>query len=178
MSRENTYRGRSELRARGDWLGTSWAGVLLGSLTIFGIFLTLGIVVGILTAAILEVLGTPGATGSEAWGLVGVSLNLLLAFFLGGYVAGRAASRSGIKHGLLAVLLALVAAMFLAVVGAMFGSGLVNSLSGARLPSSLEDVRNLDTTITVSGVLALILPFVGGALGGGRGPKTGHRRRS
>ena len=146
---------------------------MLGSLAVFGIILTLGM----LAVAITEVLGTASTTGDEAWGLVGVSLTLLLAFFVGGYVAGRAARRSGANRGLLAAVLALVAAMFLAVVGAMLGSGLVNGLSGARLPSNLEDVQNLGATMTICGVLALIVPFVGGALGGARGAKRERGRR-
>jgi hypothetical protein len=108
---------------------------------------------------------------------VGVSLTLLLAFFLGGYVAGRTASRSGVTHALSAALLTLVAAMFLAIVGAMLRSGLVNGLSGVRLPSTLDDVRNLSTIMPVLGVLALTLPFVGGAMKGAREAKMGRRRR-
>ena len=152
----------------------SWSGVILASLVTFGIILTLG---GVMVA-ILEVLGLTGAAeGSAISGLVGISLTLLLAFFLGGYVAGRTASRSRVKHSLLASLLALVVAMFLAVVGTMLMSGFVNGLSGVRLPSTLDDVHNLGTSKTISGVLALILPFVGGAMGGTQRAKMGRRRR-
>ncbi len=156
----------------------SWMGVMLGSLSMFGIILTLGAVVGILAIAILAPSGTVGATEYGTSSLVGVSLTLLLAFFVGGYVAGRAASRHRVSHGLPTALLALVAAVLLTAVGAIFGSGLVNGLSGLRLPSNLEDVQNLGTTMTVSGVLALILPFIGGAWGGVRGAKMNRRRRS
>jgi hypothetical protein len=152
----------------------SWMGVMLGSLAIFGIILSLGVVVAILLAAS----GTAGATGGGTSSLVGVSLTLLLAFFLGGYVAGRTASRHRVSHDLPTALLALVAVVLLIAVGAIFGSGLVNGLSGLRLPSNLEDVQNLGTTMTVSGVLALILPFIGGAWGGARGAKMNRRRRS
>ena len=152
----------------------SWTDVMLAPLATFGIILALGLV----GVAILEVLGMTGAAqGGVVSGLVAVSLTLLLAFFLGGYVAGRTASCYGVKHGLLAALLALVLAMFLAVVGAMLVSGFVNGLSGVRFPSTLEDVHNLGTTMTVSGVLALILPFAGGAMGGVRGANMVRRRR-
>ena len=157
--------------------GTSWKGVILGSLLTFVIILTLG-GVGFVLAAILVLLGVPGASeGGVVSGLVGVSLTLLLAFFLGGYVAGRTASRSGARHSLLVALLALVAAMFLAVVGVLLGSGLVNGLSGVRFPSAPEDLRNMGAIIPVFEVVALILPFVCGAVGGVRGAKMGRKRR-
>jgi hypothetical protein len=34
----------------------------------------------------------------------------------------------------------------------------------------------LGTILTVSGILALLFPFVGGALGGARGASVGQRR--
>lgn len=155
----------------------SWKGVMLGSLAAFGSILTLGAVVGFVVAAILGILGMAGAAEGGESGLVGVSLTLLLAFLLGGYVAERTASRSRARHGLLVALLALVAAMFLAVVGVILGSGLVDGLIGMRFPSTLDDLRNLGAIMPVFGVLALILPFVGGAVGGVRGAKAGRRRR-
>jgi hypothetical protein len=142
--------------------------VVVGSLATFLIILTLGVAIGFVLATMFALLGMEGSVVS---GLVGVSLTLLLAFFLGGYVAGRTAFRSGARHSLLVALLALVAAMFLTVVGAILGSGLVTSLSGVRFPSTLDDVQNLSAVMSIFGVLALILPFVGGAVGGVRGAK-------
>jgi hypothetical protein len=142
--------------------------VVVGSLATFLIILTLGVAIGFVLATMFALLGMEGSVVS---GLVGVSLTLLLAFFLGGYVAGRTAFRSGARHSLLVALLALVAAMFLTVVGAILGSGLVTSLSGVRFPSTLDDVQNLSAVVSIFGVLALILPFVGGAVGGVRGAK-------
>ena len=142
--------------------------MVVGSLATFLIILTLGVAIGFVLATMFALLGMEGSVVS---GLVGVSLTLLLAFFLGGYVAGRTAFRSGARHSLLVALLALVAAMFLTVVGAILGSGLVTSLSGVRFPSTLDDVQNLSAVMPIFGVLALILPFVGGAVGGVRGAK-------
>ena len=142
--------------------------MVVGSLATFLIILTLGVAIGFVLATMFALLGMEGSVVS---GLVGVSLTLLLAFFLGGYVAGRTAFRSGARHSLLVALLALVAAMFLTVVGAILGSGLVTSLSGVRFPSTLDDVQNLSAVVSIFGVLALILPFVGGAVGGVRGAK-------
>ena len=156
----------------------SWTGVVLGSLATFLIILTLGVAVGFVLSAMFAFLGmADAAEGGVVSGLVGISLTLLLALFLGGYVAGRTACRSGARHGLLVALLALVAAMFLAVVGTILRSGLVTGLSGVRLPSTLDDVQNLSAIMPVFGILALILPFVGGAVGGVRGARMGRKRR-
>ena len=151
---------------------------MLGSLATFVIILILGGLVGFVLATIFVLLGMAGAAeGGVVSGLVGVSLTLLLAFFLGGHVAGHAASRSGTRHSLMVALLALVAAMFLAVVGVLLGSGLVNGLSGVRFPSTLDDLRNMGAIMPVFEIVALILPFVCGAVGGVRGAKMGCKRR-
>ena len=69
---------------------------MLSSLTTFVIILTLGSAVGLLLAAVFVLLGMAGAAEEGVvTGLVGVSLTLLLAFFLGGYVAGRTAAAPG-----------------------------------------------------------------------------------
>jgi hypothetical protein len=174
MIREHGYRARSKPRAGRGSRGTSWTGVVVGSLATFLIILTLGAAVGFVLATVFALLGMEGSVIS---GLVGVSLTLLLAFFLGGYVAGRTACRSGATHGLLVALLALVAATFLAVVGAILGSGLVTGLSGVRFPSTLADVQNLSAIMPIFGVLALILPFVGGAVSGVRRAKMSRKKR-
>jgi hypothetical protein len=150
--------------------------VILGSLATFGIILIFSAIAGIVVHAILALLGRAGASEGEVSGLVGVSLTLLLAFYLGGYVAGRIASRSGAGQGLLVALLVLVVAMFLIVMGVIAKSGFVNGLSGLRLPSALEDVHNLSAVMSISGVLALILPFIGGVIEGVRGANMRRRR--
>ncbi len=109
-------------------------------------------------------------------------LTLLIAFFLGGYAAGRMASRSGVKHGLLVALLALVVTIVLALIGAAVGASFIDQLSGVTLPGPAGEVaqsvpqQGLGTILTVSGILALLFPFIGGALGGVRGARVGGRR--
>jgi len=153
-------------------------GVMLGSLATFVMILVLGAVVGVVLSTIYAFKGIAGTVeGGVVPGLVGVSLTLLLAFFLGGYIAGRTPSLFGIRQGLLVALWALVAAMFLAVVGTTLWLGWVNGLSGVRFPSTLDDVQDLSAMMPVFGVLTLILPFVGGATGGVRGAKRGRKRR-
>ena len=89
------------------------------------------------------------------------------------------ASRSGAKHGPLVALLALVVIIVLALVGGTVGMSVIDNLSGVTLPvptSVPSNVQGLGTILTVSGILALLVPFIGGAIGGGWGAKTGRDR--
>jgi len=92
------------------------------------------------------------------------------------------ASRQGLKHGLLVPLLALVVTVILAIIGAALGAGFIDQLSGVTLPGpageAAQDVpqQGLGTILSVSGILALLFPFIGGALGGARGARVGRRR--
>jgi Flp pilus assembly pilin Flp len=92
------------------------------------------------------------------------------------------ASRSGVKHGLLVALLALVITIVLALVGAAVGASFIDQLSGVTLPGpagkAAQSVpqQGLGTILTVSGILALLFPFIGGALGGAHGGRVGQRR--
>jgi hypothetical protein len=92
-------------------------------------------------------------------------------------VAGRLASRSGLKHGLLVPLLALLVTILLAGIGALLGVSFIDQLSGVTLPGLPQDApQGLGTIATVSGILALLVPFIGGAIGGLWGARTGKRR--
>ena len=164
-------------------LGTSWISVILGWLAALGAGLILsGIVSGIVGA----ILGTGSAAQSAAEGgtagLIGVLITLLLAFLIGGYVAGRLVSRSGLKHGILVPVLSLLIILLLAVIGTIVGASFIDQLSGIALPQVPGNVQNevpqqgLGTILTVSGILALLVPFIGGALGGLWGAKTGRDR--
>jgi hypothetical protein len=101
---------------------------------------------------------------------------------IGGYVAGRLASRSGFKHGLLVPLLALVVTIVLAIIGGLLGVSFIDQLSGITLPQDAQSSaqqqtpQGLGTILTVSGILALLFPFIGGAIGGLWGARTGRRR--
>ena len=160
--------------------GTSWVSVVLGWLAALGAALILSAIVGAIFAALG--LGGSGTTSGGISGLIGVLLTLLIAFFLGGYTAGRMASRSGVKHGLLVALLALVVTIVLALVGAAVGASFIDQLSGVTLPGpagkAAQSVpqQGLGTILTVTGILALLFPFIGGALGGARGASVGQRR--
>ncbi len=158
--------------------GTSWISVVFGWLTALGAGLILSGIVSGIVAAVLGALGAaPGATEGGVSGLVGVLLTLLLAFLVGGYAAGRMASRSGVKHGLLVPLLSLVITIVLALVGAIVGASFIENLSGVTLPQVPQDApQNLGTIFTISGILALLFPFIGGAIGGAWGAKTGRQR--
>jgi hypothetical protein len=160
--------------------GTSWISVIFGWLTSLGASLILAGIVSGLVGAMLGAGQTvrEAATESGTTGLVGLLITLFLAFLIGGYCAGRMASRSGAKHGLLVAALALVVTLILAGVGALLGTSFIESLGGVTLPSLPADApkQSMGTILTVAGILALLFPFVGGALGGAWGAKTGRKR--
>ena len=163
----------SESRGSEADRGTSWVSVVLGWLAALGASLILSGIVG----AILGLVGVGAGTA----GLIGLLVTLFVSFLIGGYVAGRLASRSGVKHGLLVPLLALVVTILLALIGAAVGASFIDQLSGVTLPQVPGSVQqaapqNLGTILTVSGILALLVPFLGGAIGGAWGAKTGRRR--
>jgi hypothetical protein len=157
---------------------TSWTSVIFGWLAALGAGLILS---GIVGGVVGGILGVQGGTEGGIAGLVGLLLTLLLAFLIGGYVAGRLASRSGFKHGILVPVLSLLIILVLAIVGAIVGASFIDQLSGVALPQVPGNVQNqapqsLGTILTVSGVAALLVPLIGGALGGLWGAKTGRNR--
>ena len=171
--------GRRDADRGEDGRGTSWISVVIGWLTALGASLILAGIVGAVVGAIL---GGDQAAGQEAQsggasGLIGLLITLLLAFLMGGYAAGRMASRSGLKHGLLVPVLALIATIFLAGIGTLLGLSFIDQLSGVTLPGLPQGgTQNLGTILTVSGILALLAPFIGGAIGGLWGARTGSHR--
>jgi hypothetical protein len=165
-------------------LGTSWTSVILGWLAALGASVILSGIVVAIVSAIFAALGIGGVamSGGISGLLVGMPLTLLIAFCLGGYVAGRMASRSGVKHGLLVPLLALIVTIVLALIGGAVSASFIDQLSSVTLPDLAGEVaqsvpqQGLGTILSVSGILALLFPFIGGALGGAKGAKTGRRR--
>ena len=163
--------------------GTSWLSIVLGWLTALGAGLILSGIVSGIVGAIFGTAARQGITEGGTTALVGLLITLLLAFMIGGYAAGRLASRSGLKHGLLVPLLALVVTLVLAIVGGLVGVSFIDQLSGVTLPQSAQQSaqqaapeQGLGTILTVSGILALLFPFIGGATGGLWGARTGRRR--
>ncbi|HEV2094036.1 MAG TPA: YrzE family protein [Rubrobacter sp.] len=159
-------------------LGTSWTSVVFGWLAALGAGLILSGIVGAIVGGILAAMGVQGGIV----GLIGVLVTLFLAFLIGGYVAGRLASRSGLKHGILVPVLSLLVILLLAIIGAIVGASLIDQLSGIALPQVPGNLQNrvpqqgLGTILTASGIIALLVPFIGGALGGLWGAKTGRDR--
>jgi hypothetical protein len=163
--------------------GTSWVSVVLGWLAALGAGLILSGIVSGIVGAIFGSAGRQGIAEGGTTTLIGLLITLLLAFLIGGYAAGRMASRSGLKHGLLVPLLALVVTLILAIVGGLLGVSFIDQLSGITLPQGAQSSaqqaapqQGLGTILTVSGILALLFPFIGGALGGIWGARTGTRR--
>ena len=162
--------------------GTSWVSVVLGWLAALGAGLILSGIVSGIVGAIFGTAGRQGITEGGTTALIGLLITLLLAFLIGGYAAGRMAARSGLKHGLLVPLLALVVTIVLAIVGGLLGVSFIDQLSGVTLPQGAQNTaqqqapQGLGTILTVSGILALLFPFIGGAIGGLWGARTGGRR--
>jgi hypothetical protein len=179
----------AERSRREKEFGTSWVSVVLGWLAALGASLILSGIVAAIVGAILGAvgIGQQGATSGGISGLVGVLVTLFLAFLIGGYVAGRMASRSGLKHGVLVPLLALVITLVLALIGAVVGASFIDQLTGVTLPGPIQNAaqsatqgikqpQNLGTILSISGIVALLVPFVGGAIGGAWGARTGRDR--
>ena len=162
--------------------GTSWVSVVLGWLAALGAGLILSGIVSGIVGAIFGSAGRQGITEGGTTALVGLLITLLLAFLIGGYTAGRMAARSGLKHGLLVPLLALVVTLVLAIIGGALGVSLIDQLSGVTLPQGAQNAaqqqapQGIGTILSVSGILALLFPFIGGAIGGAWGARTGSRR--
>jgi hypothetical protein len=159
--------------------GTSWVSVVLGWLAALGAGLILSGIVG----AIFGATGRQDIMEGGTTALVGLLITLLLAFLIGGYAAGRMAARQGLKHGLLVPLLALAVTLALAIVGGLLGVSFIDQLSGVTLPQGAQQSaqqaapqQGLGTILSVSGVLALLFPFIGGAIGGLWGARTGSHR--
>jgi hypothetical protein len=172
---------KEDRKRRESELGTSWASVVFGWLAALGAGLILSGIVGAVVGGILGVLGVQGGTEGGVAGLVGVLVTLFLAFLIGGYVAGRLASRSGLKHGILVPVLSLIVILVLAIAGAIVGASFIDQLSGIALPQVPGNVQNqapqsLGTILTASGIAALLVPFVAGAIGGAWGASTGRKR--
>ncbi len=175
---QGTQRRQNDDQDSNAGRGTSWVSVILGWLTALGAGLILSGIVGAIVSAIFGAGdASSSATEGGVTGLIGLLITLLLAFIIGGYVAGRLASRSGVKHGILVALLALVALILLAGIGALLGLSLLDNLSGVVLPSLPNDApQNLGTILTGAGILAIIMPFIGGAIRGALGARTGRQR--
>ena len=158
--------------------GTSWLSVVLGWLAALGSLLILSGIVSGIVGAIFGAAGSQALLSGGATALVGLLITLLLAFLIGGYAAGRMAARSGLKHGLFVPLLNLLVVIILAIVGALLGASFIDQLGGIALPQQAQQQapQNIGTILSVSGVLALLFPFVGGAIGGALGAKTGRHR--
>ncbi len=91
--------------------------------------------------------------------------------YYGGPSRGRGASWVSVVIGWLSALGASLTLSW--VIG-----GLISSMRGGTLPGLPENItqQGLNASLTLSSVLALLLPFVAGALGGARGAATGSRR--
>ncbi len=162
--------------------GTSWIGALIGMLTALGAALLLSGIIGAIVVFIVALLAVDGSeTAAGITSLAGVLATLFLSYLMGGYAAGRVSSRKGTKHGVLAALLGVVVTILLVLIGTVAGFGISDNLSGVVLPDVPADneqqgLGSLLAFSAISGILILLIPFIGGAVGGAWGARTGRRR--
>jgi hypothetical protein len=156
---------------------------LIGMLTALGAALLLSGIIGAIVVFIVALLAVDGSeTAAGITSLAGVLATLFLSYLMGGYAAGRVSSRKGTKHGVLAALLGVVVTILLVLIGTVAGFGISDNLSGVVLPDvpgDEEQQQGLGSLLAfsaISGILILILPFIGGAVGGAWGARTGRRR--
>lgn len=180
---EGTEEPRTAQQAPEVERGTSWIGVLIGMLTALGAALLLsGIIGGIVAFIVTLLLGAGGSeTGVGVASIVGVLATLFLAYLIGGYAAGRVASRQGTRHGALAALLGVIVTILLVTIGGIVGVGISDNLSGVVLPdvptdNEQQSLGSLLALSAISGILILLMPFIGGVIGGTWGARTGRRR--
>ena len=136
--------------------GTSWVSVVLGWLAALGGGLILSGIVSGIVGAIFGTAGSEGITEGGATALIGLLITLLLA---------------------------LAVTLVLAIVGGLLGVSFIDQLSGITLPEGAQQSaqqatpqQGLGTILSVSGLLALLFPFLGGAIGGLWGARIGTRR--
>ena len=155
---------------------------MIGMLTALGAALLLSGIIGAIVVFIVALLAVDGSeTAAGITSLAGVLATLFLSYLMGGYAAGRVSSRKGTKHGVLAALLGVVVTILLVLIGTVAGFGISDNLSGVVLPDvpADEEQQGLGSLLAfsaISGILILILPFIGGAVGGAWGARTGRRR--
>jgi cation transport ATPase len=146
--------------------------------TIGGALAALGTLV-LLSSLVGAVVGTIGyQTGVDdqdlsIGGLVAGLVVLFLACVVGGWVAARMAGRRGVLHGVVAIAWLVLLAAALAALAAVAGSE-YDVTGEIDLPSWFsEDALTLTAILT--GIGALVLMLLGGALGGRLGDR--HHRR-
>ncbi|WP_273846833.1 hypothetical protein [Rubrobacter calidifluminis] len=158
--------------------GTSWISIVLGWLSALGAALVLSGVVSAIVGAVVKGGGNDVSSGGLS-GLIGLLVTLFIAYLVGGYAAGRMASRGGAKHGLLVALLGLIVTVVALAAATVVGAGFADQLNNITLPSSPStgaSGHDISSIATASGILALLLPFAGGVIGGLWGARTGRRR--
>lgn len=152
-------------RARG---GVSGGAILTGVVVAFGAVFLLSAIIGGVLAATSTVASNVSSTDVVNAGLAaGIAFVVaqLLAYLWGGYAAGRMARGAGLANGLLVPLVAILVAIVVGGIAAALGASAQLNLpfTNARLPVS--DNYAIDWGVGL-GIAAVVLMFVGGAVGG------------
>ena len=147
---------------------TSWISVISGWLAALGATLVLGSVFA----------GTLVTGDSEPQSqTVRLLVTLTVSFLVGGYVSGRMAGFYGLKHGLLVAFFSLILSVVLGLTGLAMGVSLPDNVNGATLPKLSDTRKVLELASSPSVILATILSFAGGAIGGALGSKAFYKEK-
>jgi uncharacterized membrane protein YeaQ/YmgE (transglycosylase-associated protein family) len=146
--------------------GSKLGSAFFGWLVAVGVTVLLGVLAGVVTAAV-------GGDGTRAGALVTVAV-LVVGYFVGGYVAGRLARFDGARNGFLTWVVGVLATGALAVLAAFVGAQ-YDVLSRVQLPTLPAAFGQ----VTVSNLVLLAVAITGtlvAAVLGGRVGEGFHRR--
>ncbi|GAA4676420.1 hypothetical protein GCM10023215_05870 [Pseudonocardia yuanmonensis] len=174
------YTSRGALTAAHEYQHERFGGLKIGS-AFFGWLVAVGLTVllGALASLVVRLAGVSpdlgGAPGQDprmlgiTGGIVAVVV-MLLAYYAGGYVAGRLARFDGARNGVAVWAMGLVVTVAVSIAMAVTGS--TDSLFAAlRVPG----VAISGESLTLSGVIALLIAAVVALIGAVVGGKAGER---
>lgn len=146
--------------------GTKIGSAFFGWLVAVGLTVLLGVLAGVVSAAL-------GVQDGRV-GLVIPAAVVVLAYFAGGYVAGRLARFDGARNGFLSWVVGLLGSVALALVGVFVGAqyDMLSRVALPALPTSLDQVTwNAVLVVAVAVLGSLLAAVLGGKVGEGY-----HRR--
>jgi MFS family permease len=146
---------------------------LVGMLAALALLTLLAGIVGAAVGAIGYQTGVHGNQEALSLGsVIGGIVALFIAYFVGGWAAGRISRYDGVRNGLMTGVWTLVLAAILAGLGALLGTK-YNVFANVNLPNWFSH-QTLTVGAIVSGVVAVVVMLLGGALGGMRAQRY-HR---
>jgi hypothetical protein len=173
----STARSRERAARQGEreeFGGFKFGAALFGWVVAVVLTVILTAVAGVITGLI----GLPSASSAGVAAIVSAVVLLIvlaLAYYIGGYVAGRMARFNGPKQGLGVWVIGLAVALLTALAGVILGAQF-NVLSQV---GSLPSVPLTASSLTIGGVITLLVVLAGtllAAMAGGKAGTRYHRR--